>query len=88
MADNGFAPSATKHFWTRALNPSKYGRNKALEHLSNLSSKKARQVLRAFSSFWLKNYLVSLLGEAVNSFGFAIGRAVRLTSVGAPAAAP
>ena len=51
-------------------------------------SKKARQVLRAFSSFWLKNYLVSLLGEAVNSFGFAIGRAVRLTSVGAPAAAP
>ena len=36
----------------------------------------------------LETYLVSLLGEAVNSFGFAIGRAVRLTSIGAPAAAP
>src|SRR5215475_5608560 len=33
-------------------------------------------------------YLVSLFGEAVNSFGFATGRDVRLTKLGAPAAAP
>ena len=33
-------------------------------------------------------YLVSLPGEAVNSLGLATGRAARLTSDGAPAAAP
>jgi len=50
------------------------------------TAKKARPFSRAFLQ--TGNYLVSLPGEAVNSFGLAMGRAVRLDSVGAAAAAP
>src|SRR5205814_1278503 len=76
-------------FWSRRLESETSSTvARSMPRLKNRiwEMQKARQVFRAFL-VQSGDYFNSLLGDAVNSFGLAIGRAVRLTRVGAPAAA-
>ena len=63
-------------------------RNASLMQTGLSQTENVRRVSPDVLFYAAKTYLVSLLGDAVNSFGLAIGLTARLTKVGAPAAAP